>query len=141
MEHSQATLPEEPRSRSSSRLSTLYLRDARRCRVILAVLSIAIAIGMIIGIIFVAHSYFHSWGGQGFLRARGEVLNVNHRDRPLSHLPLRQMVVPVKKIHGLKHAGVQRSRSILPFYLCGDQQNSCEAYSRPVRPFSLSSSI
>jgi len=37
---------------------------------VLVALSVMIIIGMVIGIIFIAHYYFHIWGGQGLMKAR-----------------------------------------------------------------------
>ena len=83
---------------------------------------------MVLGIIFVAHQYFVGFGGQGFLKVRGEEQNQidDYVDSLL--LPLRQRVI-------LNADDDQWRRSPqynVPFYACGDQQNSCAAYDQPV---------
>jgi hypothetical protein len=112
-----------------------YLREQRLCRYVLVVLSVMIVVGTVIGIIFVAHYYFNFWGGHGFLKARKLVPGRRSDERPQSCLPLRSIWQPIGEIndiHGFDHSGVKRSPSTLPFYPCGDQQNSCEAYSQVV---------
>jgi hypothetical protein len=123
-------------TRATSGNSSRYHEGRRRGRVLLVVLAVAVIIGMIIGLIFVAHHYYHMWGGQGFLKARSNILDPQNTEILYSVLPLRQVAKATQELYGFDHSGVKKSRSILPFYPCGDQQQSCEAYSRPVRvPF------
>jgi hypothetical protein len=60
--------------------------------------------------------------------ARKLIPDLRSGERPQSCLPLRSMARPTDGIHGSDYSGVKRSPLILPFYPCGDQQNSCEAY-------------
>lgn len=119
-------------SQSSYWRSSVYLRERRLCQYIPVILSIAIIIGMIISIISVAHYYFLIWGGQGFLKSRRLVLDLRSDEMLQSCLPLRSMARPTNGIHDFDYSGVKRSPSTVPFYPCGDQQNSCEAYSQAV---------
>lgn len=100
-------------------------------RYILLGSAIVVILLMCTGVIFAAHSYYHQWGGQGFLRAR---------DQDLQEITP-NVFLPMKKI------GVYEDGSLLsylppfkrdpqmdiPYYACGDQQNSCEAFQQPVR--------
>ncbi len=124
-------------SQSSYSRSSIYLREWHLCRYVLVALSVVIIISMVIGFIFVAHYYFHILGGQGFLKARGLVPDLRGDEKLQSCLPLRSMARPTDGMHGFDYSGVKRSPSILPFYPCGDQQNSCEAYYRAVSPAAI----
>jgi hypothetical protein len=75
-------------SQSSYWLSSVYLRERRLCRYVLAVLSVVVIIGIIIGLIFAAHYYFHILGGRGFLKARKLVLDLHGDEMPQSCLPI-----------------------------------------------------
>jgi hypothetical protein len=122
-------------SQSSYWRSSASLGERRLYRHILVVLFIAIIVGMVIGIIFAAHYYFHTWGGRGFLKARKFVPDLRSDKRPQSCLPLRSKWRPIDEIHGIHahdYSRVKRSPLTPPFYPCGDQQNSCEAYSQAV---------
>jgi hypothetical protein len=126
-------------SQSSYWRSSVYLRERRICRYVLVILSVAVIIVMIIGLIFAAHYYFHIWDGQGFLKARRPVPDLRSDEGPRSCLPLRSMAQPTDRIYGFDYSGVKRSPSITPFYPCGDQQNSCEAYHQAVSLVSAAS--
>jgi len=54
-------------------------------------------------------------------------------EKPQVYLPLRR-VVAADKAHfeRLDLRVTERSPGIVPFYTCGDQQESCEAYNQPV---------
>jgi hypothetical protein len=119
-------------SQSSYWLSCVYLRERRLCRYVLAVLSVVVIIGMIIGLIFAAHYYFHIWGGRGCLKARKLVLDSHSDEKPQSCLPIRSMARPTDGIYGFDYSRVKRSPLIPPFQPCGDQRNSCEARYRAV---------
>lgn len=89
---------------------------------------------MIIGTIFVAHHYYHEWGGQGFLKisSRDDRKDSNN---PYSCLPLRRIIArEAPGVHRSEHARDTKLPSVPPFNYCGDQQNSCEAYGLPVGP-------
>lgn len=75
-------------------------------------------------IIITAHVYFHEFGGQGWLKIKegGATLTV---ETPMVYLPLRK-IATVSDIAG------RRSPMEVPYYACGDQQQSCEAYNQPV---------
>lgn len=89
---------------------------------------------MIIGTIFLAHHYYNEWGGQGFLKAR----NSNDQKGPNSphnYLPLRRVIArDTPGVHRSEHARGIKLRSVIPFYSCGDQKTSCEAFGLPVGP-------
>lgn len=131
MEHLSVLSPERTRSGVFSTESSAYRQD-RRCRCILVLLAVVISIGMVIGIIFVAYYYFHIMGGQGFLKERAVVQDNQRDEMPYSCLPFRPMARPTNEIHGFDFSGIKRSPSIPPFYPCGDQQNSCEAFGQAV---------
>lgn len=119
-------------SQSSYWWSSLYQRERRLCRYVVVTLSVMIIIGMIIGLIFVTHYYFNIWGSQGYLKVRRLVPDLRSDEGPRSCLPLQSLAQPTDEIHGFDYSGVKRSPSIIPFYSCGDQQNSCEAFYQAV---------
>lgn len=111
-----------------------YSRHRRYWLSALAVLFVAV---MVIGIVFVAHKYYHDMGGQGFLKTRrvGSPADVC--------LPLRK--TEIRDGHGesisASSAGYsRRSGEDVPFFACGDQQNSCEAFGQPVSQIATFSS-
>jgi hypothetical protein len=114
-----------------------------RCRYILGFLATMTLLIMVMSIVFVAHAYFHRFGGQGFLKTRdGNYLG--GEDTPRIFLPLR-------KIESTRKYRKQEAESLLrylpwnaralepgssvPFYTCGDQRNSCETFDQPVNLF------
>jgi hypothetical protein len=112
---------------SSSRRSRLYQHVSRHNRLYLATLIVGLSIAMGVGLIFVAHHYYHMWGGQGFLGRR----SLAHMAPETSnHLPLRQIAVLEDDRPGFSK--MRREPSSPPFYTCGDEQNSCEALFQPV---------
>lgn len=70
-----------------------------------------------------SYSYYHEDGGQGWLELRAEFKS------PV-HLPLRK--VDVCKDDDSIFGWSRRATEGVPFYACGDQQSSCEAYNQPV---------
>jgi hypothetical protein len=139
--------PFSPRSSTSSTLYTLKYRASTfsdrvlRRRYVLSLLATIILLIMAISIVFVAHSYYHQFGGQGFLKARGEEY-FGDSDPPRLYLPLR-------KVQATLNARRDDNDSLLtylpwniralgpgsnvPFYTCGDQTNSCETFDQPAR--------
>ncbi|TVY91280.1 hypothetical protein LAWI1_G002200 [Lachnellula willkommii] len=102
-----------------------YSRNRRYWLSALAVLFLAV---MVIGIVFVAHQYYHDMGGQGFLKTRrlGSPADVC--------LPLRKIEIRDGRDESLSVSSAgynRRSGEDVPFYACGDQQNSCEAFGQP----------
>lgn len=111
-----------------------------RLRYLLTVLAIIITIIIAISLVFVAHVYYHEMGGQGFLKKR---------DIPRSpDTDLSSLFLPLRKIESAGDAREDDGKSLLPYlpwntrslgpgqnvpyYTCGDQQSSCEAYDQPV---------
>ncbi|KAI9643899.1 hypothetical protein NHQ30_007250 [Ciborinia camelliae] len=84
---------------------------------------------MIIGIVFSAHVYYHDMGGQGWLKLKQRNLEGNDQVQNFSQvcLPSRQLG-PYNSVFALS----SRTPATVPYYTCGDQQNSCEAYAHPV---------
>lgn len=78
---------------------------------------VLVLIAMVIGIIFAAHKYYVSFGGQGFLKAREEPLG-----QPTLFLPLRP----------IQYEEMGTKRANVPYYACGDQLHSCKAFNEPV---------
>lgn len=134
MPHSSDQSPEIITSQPSTRVWSLDTGRPWRGRCLLLMLSILIIIAMIIGTVFVAHHYYHEWGGQGFLKARSR--NERRYSTNLyGCLPLRRVIAKgALGVHRLEHVKGTKIRSVLPFYSCGDQQSSCEAYGLPVGP-------
>jgi hypothetical protein len=134
-------LPLQPSSLSTDhsfkgRTSSLSEHVFRR-RYILSVLATIVLVIMVMSVVFVAHAYFHQFGGQGFLK-RDEVY-IRNIQPPRLFLPLRKVewkwndrkdkekslliYLPWNK----RHAG-----SEIPYYTCGDQEESCETFGQPV---------
>jgi hypothetical protein len=89
---------------------------------------------MAVGIVFVAHKAYMDLGGQGFLKMRRSLLSPVEEDVPNVYLPLRK-VESCPNEESLLAYGVgyiKRSPEYVPFYTCGDQQHSCEAFGQPV---------
>lgn len=137
MEESANSSPEVITSHLSSRSSFSYIKAHRRIQCLLIGLAIIIIIAMVVGIAFVAHYYYHSWGGQGFLWARYPLETLQGSRRPRSHLPFLQMARPTPQICKSDYTRIKRSPEIPPFYLCGDQENSCGAWGGPVSLITL----
>ncbi|KUJ18368.1 uncharacterized protein LY89DRAFT_781430 [Mollisia scopiformis] len=82
---------------------------------------------MVIGIVFTAHQYYHDFGGQGWLKARTDEQNGKTSDDPV------QLYLPIRQIQVFKNPAVweRQAGDNVPFYTCGDQQNSCESFKQP----------
>ena len=118
-----------PQSPSGSRSTSLRHHTTNRGHSWLLLFAGLFVAGMAIGIIFTAHHYFHTLGGQGFLKTRSQEQQRVHFSTMVLHRPLRK----VQQINLHKaHVWWKRSAKGVPFYACGDQQNSCEAYLQPV---------
>jgi hypothetical protein len=97
-----------------------------RRRYCLSISAIIVLLVMGTGIVFAAHHYYVSFGGQGFLRAKDSYA-ISEPNAPKAYLPLR-------KVAAFSADGPRRRRSPMevPYYACGDQQSSCEASGQPV---------
>lgn len=131
---SESSQPSAPHVRtaplqSSSDIQTSSFKNyvARRRRWLAAIALVLIAC-IVVGIIFTAHTHYHSFGGEGFLKSRG--FAGANPDMPRLFLSLRKIEVPEKSVSWDPRTG--RSPKNVPFYTCGDQQQSCEAYGQPV---------
>jgi hypothetical protein len=96
-------------------------------RILLLLLAAVTTVVIITGIVFVAHQDYISFGGQGFLKAGSEDQFSAIRDLPELYLPIRA-IETFNDQSGL----TKRSPGNVPFYTCGDQQQSCELYGQPV---------
>ncbi len=113
-------------SSSSSRLSDIKEYMSRR-RCWLGTLCIVVIIVMVIGLAFTAHQYYHDFGGQGWLKARTQ-----HREGNSANIA--QVYLPLRQIQRFKESSINERQvgKNVPYYTCGDQQNSCESFSQPV---------
>jgi hypothetical protein len=114
-------------SPSRSRAST-FRENFSRHRYLLCVL-VGLAVLLIAtGVLFVAHKYYEDFGGQGWLKVRDEIWDQGEAEADNLFLPLRKLQI-------WESESVQWRRSPqneVPFYECGDQQNSCETFNQPV---------
>lgn len=120
-------------SSKSSRISSEIREYVSRRRYWLSVGAVLLVLVICLGIVFAAHHYYISFGGQGFLKARVqyETSQLDVVDAAKVHLPFRK-VAGTDKYNSSGWA--RRSPMEVPYYACGDQQASCEAYNQPVRP-------
>jgi hypothetical protein len=126
MIHPSTPLPRANNTDPPSRQSRLYQHVSHHRRFYLVTLVFGLSIAMGVCLIFVAHYYYHMWGGQGFLGSR----SLTHMAPETgNHLPLRQIAALDDR---LRFSNLRREPSSPPFYTCGDEQNSCEALSQPV---------
>ncbi|KAE8445668.1 hypothetical protein EG329_012965 [Mollisiaceae sp. DMI_Dod_QoI] len=81
---------------------------------------------MVIGLAFTAHQYYHDFGGQGWLKARTQ-----HREGNSANIA--QVYLPLRQIQRFKESSINERQvgKNVPYYTCGDQQNSCESFSQP----------
>ena len=126
-------------SRSASKHSHISseLREyVSRRRYWLAAGAVILLLVMCLGIVYVAHHYYVTFGGQGFLKARKQdaASRAETADAPVVYLPLRR-VATFNMDSGFGWSS--RSPMEVPYYACGDQETSCEAYGQPVRPLNL----
>jgi hypothetical protein len=120
-------------SRSSSRSHTSSFREnVSRYRYLLYFLVGVALLLMALGVLFVAHRYYEDFGGQGWLKVRDESQDQAQLFADNVFLPLKK---PLKKVEvwNADSAPWRRSpQNDVPYYECGDQENSCEIYSQPV---------
>lgn len=92
----------------------------------LSLLSVTVIIAMTIGLVFTAHQYYHNMGGQGWLKARTQ-----HRKGVVDRKA--QLYLPMRQIQMFKEPNIRERQGgkNVPYYTCGDQQNSCETYNQP----------
>jgi hypothetical protein len=122
----------------SSSSGSKFPRFSKR-RTTLLLLAIIVIVLMVVGIVFVAHRYYVQFGGQGWLKKRTTEPDIAEPILPHPYLPMRQVAgFPEVTIPwGL----TDRAPGNVPFYTCGDQQESCEEFSQPVshrNPFCVS---
>ncbi|PMD23664.1 hypothetical protein NA56DRAFT_596098, partial [Hyaloscypha hepaticicola] len=122
--------PEPPPQRilspSSSRSCASSFRDGfSRYRWVLYFLVGMIVLIMALSLLFIAHQYYIGFGGQGWLKGRDERQEQHEIYANHLFLPLRKQEVWT--------AGSQRRspQNDVPYYACGDQQNSCQTYNQP----------
>lgn len=141
--HSLSPTPSSHNSLESWKYRASSFRDhvVRRRYWMLTFFAIVVLLIMVMSIIFVAHAYFHQFGGQGFLKAR-EKDYIDRGDPPYLYLPLRKVEVQNTQDHELNSLLTYLPWNIrslgpgsnIPFYTCGDQANSCETFDQPVGP-------
>jgi len=126
------------RSRSSSRSRAESIRyHASQYKWLICFLAGMVLIIMAIGLLFVAHQYYLEFGGQGWLKVRDENQEQEVVLADNLFLPLKNQKRWTTDLH---HRSPQND---VPFYQCGDQENSCEIYNQPVgdRPWNTLSPI
>ncbi len=122
--------PQQILSPSSSRSRTSTFREnVSRHQPLLCFLAGLAILLMAVGVLFVAHKYYQDFGGQGWLKVRDEFQEQDERDVVNLFLPSRKEEIWDAGIAQGKRRSPQNE---VPFYECGDQQNSCEAFSQPV---------
>ncbi|PMD65993.1 uncharacterized protein K444DRAFT_701475 [Hyaloscypha bicolor E] len=80
---------------------------------------------MAICLLFVAHQYYREFGGQGWLKVRDESQEQDKFYADTLFLPLRRQ--EVWKVDPQRRSPQHN----VPYYVCGDQQSSCETYEQP----------
>ncbi|KAE9375577.1 hypothetical protein N431DRAFT_454203 [Stipitochalara longipes BDJ] len=118
--------PQAARSRSSSRSRASSSRyHASQYKWLICFLAGMVILIMAIGLLFVAHQYYLEFGGQGWLKIRDES---QEQKVVIAH----NLFLPLKK-QGNWITDLQRRspQDEVPFYQCGDQENSCETYNQP----------
>ncbi len=113
--------PSSFRSRASS-----FGNGFSRYRWVLYFLVGMIVLIMALGLLFVAHQYYVGFGGQGWLKSREERQKQNEIYANHLFLPLRKQEV------WTVGSGRRSPQNDVPYYACGDQQNSCQTYNQPV---------
>lgn len=96
----------------------VYIKK-RRWWIVVALILVLIA--MLLGLILAAQDYYKQMGGQGFLGARQEQLWEESDVDTVSTDP-----------------DTANARVNIPYYTCGDQLHSCEAFGQPVSLVHLS---
>ncbi|ATZ57014.1 hypothetical protein BCIN_14g02040 [Botrytis cinerea B05.10] len=93
----------------------------------LCYLACLLVIIMIIGIVCSAHVYYHDMGGQGWLKKRRSQERFDQVQRFSEVCLPSRPLEPYNSMLALS----PRMPAAVPWYTCGDQQNSCEAYAHP----------
>lgn len=119
--------PQRTRSRSSSRSRTSSFRDyASRYRWLIYLVAGLIILVMAFSLLAVAHQYYREFGGQGWLKVRDKSQEQKEVYADNLFLPLRKQEIWKVDTH-------RRSpQHNVPYYVCGDQESSCETYGQPV---------
>lgn len=120
---------------SQSASSNRCLRSCERTlswRGWLVYLALLMVIAIIIGIVCTAHVYYHNMGGQGWLKIKYRTL-----EEPRPGIYQQQVYLPSRRlaVYEPNRLGSQmsvRAPANVPYYTCGDQQSSCEAYGHAV---------
>lgn len=153
--HKERTAPSSQRLSSNGSTTSSFMEYVYQKRFLLSIISILVIIGMAISLVFVAHYYYHVWGGQGFLKSRTieEALDsifftksdqsVNKSNDQID------LFIPMRKTTEYYSDFLDRDTELrravstgplqngsLPFYVCGDQAEDCEAYGQPVSSIS-----
>lgn len=121
--------PETPPYQSFQSPTKPFLQYASRRRAWLCAAAVMLLLLMCVGIVVVAHHYFVEFGGQGYLKVRDYCPTLD-LDALKVYLPMRKVA-----IFSEDGRGNRRSPMGVPYYACGDQQSSCEAYNQPVSSF------
>jgi hypothetical protein len=103
-----------------------FRQYASRRRAWLCAAAVILLLLMCAGIVVAAHHYYVMFGGQGYLKIRS--------DEATSEVDAPRVYLPSRKVATFSEDGGWNKRSPMevPYYACGDQQNSCEAYNQPV---------
>lgn len=130
---SSQTIDDPASSCSQSRFAdpNAHAMRRRRRRQFLIGVSVMVVAGMGVGLVFIAHHYYHMWGGQGFLKARHFEVDLQLSDAH-TYLPLGLTAKHNMAVRDFQDLHLKRFPKNVAFRPCGDQQNSCEAYDQPV---------
>ncbi|TVY47099.1 hypothetical protein LOCC1_G001742, partial [Lachnellula occidentalis] len=115
-------------SLSSEERHIRWKRYTRHRSCWLSALAVLFLVVMVVGIVLSAHRYYQDMGGQGFLKTRRLTSPSN------ICLPLRKLEIRDGHGEGLLVSSTdysRRSGENVPYYTCGDQQHSCEAFGQP----------
>ena len=112
-------------SSSGSRASN-FRYHASQYKWLICLLAGIVLVIMAIGLLFVAHQYYLEFGGQGWLKVRDE----NQEQKVVF---ADNLFLPLKKHERWNiDLGSRLPQNDVPYYQCGDQENSCETYNQPV---------
>ena len=110
---------------SSSRLSAWRGYVFKR-RWLLGTIALVLILLMVGGILVAAHQGYIRMGGQGWLKVRSA-------EQDLGALNIPEVFLPFRKVSsGDETSFEKRNLGPIPYYHCGDQMQSCEAYGQPV---------
>jgi hypothetical protein len=139
-------IQQEPSAEIGPSQSPSSHRLSRSCKKILSwrglliYLALLMVIIIIIGLLATAHTYYHEMRGFGWLKSKRERVEHTYLGdsilEPQICLPSRRLALENGSISPPHITG--RSPANVPYYTCGDQQNSCEAYGHPVSDLILS---